>query len=514
MTSVRQKILSFEEAPKVFDQLRSQGLTIVQCHGTFDLLHPGHFYHLEEAKALGDVLAVTVTAGKYVNKGPGRPYFNDHLRAKSLAALACVDYVVIVPYTAAVEAIECIKPAIYCKGHEYADPESDVTGNFQDDLKTVEKFGGKVAYVGSVVFSSSKLLNKHLDHLPERIKDFCRDLSLSCSPEKFRDAVDAFGDLKVLLIGDIIFDRYSYVKVQGLTSKASIVSTRYLYDELQPGGTIAVYRHLKQFTPHVKMISLAGTEDWSRAELRKYLTEGDDLIVHDPHFTTIIKHRYVSPLSEGKELIKYFSVNYIDDQPPGDAQINSLLKEIEREIGLADLVVVADFGHGVMQKAVRDFVQAKARFLALNCQTNSNNHGFNIINRQYHRVNCFSIDQTEILLATGRRHIDFRGELEQLKETFSSDYAWLTRGSVETIGLKTGEKPCACLPFEAEVTDTVGAGDAFFSVAALAAYKNYSNPLATFMGQLAGAQAVKTVGNTRPISKAVLLKSGMSLLKF
>jgi sugar/nucleoside kinase (ribokinase family) len=167
-----------------------------------------------------------------------------------------------------------------------------------------------------------------------------------------------------------------------------------------------------------------------------------------------------------------------------------------------------------MQKVVRDFVQAKARFLALNCQTNSNNHGFNIINRQYHRMSCFSLDHTEILLATGHRHIDFRGELEKLKETFSSDYAWLTRGSVETLGLKTGEKPCACLPLEAEVTDAVGAGDAFFAVAALAARKNYSNPLATLMGQLAGAQAVKFVGNTRSISKTTLLKSGMSLLKF
>ncbi len=514
MTPVRQKILSFAEAPAVFDQLRTAGQTLVQCHGTFDLLHPGHFYHLEEAKALGDVLVVTVTGSKYVNKGPGRPYFNDQLRAKSLAALACVDYVVVVPHVAAVEAIECVKPAIYCKGREYADPESDVTGNIHDDLKTVEKYGGKVAYVGSVVFSSSKLLNQHIDHLPERIKEFCRELSSTCSPENFRDAVNAFAELKILLIGDIIFDRYSYVTVQGLTSKASIVSTRYLYDDLQPGGTIAVYRHLKQFTPHVRMISLAGTEDWSRAELRKHLAEDDDLVVRSEHFTSIIKHRYVSPLSEGKELTKYFSVNYIDDQPPAPEQVDAVLRTIEKEISRVDLVVVADFGHGVMQNAVRDFVQAKAGFLALNCQTNSNNHGFNIINRQYHRVNCFSLDQTEMLLATGRRHIDFRAELEKLKETFSSEYAWLTRGSVETLGLKTGEKPCACLPLEAEVTDTVGAGDAFFAVAAMAARKNYSNPLATFMGQLAGAQAVKFVGNTLSVSKAVLLKSGMSLLKF
>ena len=109
-----EKILPFETAPAVLDKLRAEGKKIVQCHGTFDLLHPGHIHHLEEARALGDLLVVTVTAEKFVNKGPGRPFFNDELRATSLAALVCVDYVVVVPFPAAVEAIECVKPAIYC----------------------------------------------------------------------------------------------------------------------------------------------------------------------------------------------------------------------------------------------------------------------------------------------------------------------------------------------------------------------------------------------------------------
>ena len=101
-----EKIISFAEAPALFDKLRGEGKRLVQCHGTFDLVHPGHIVHLEDAKKLGDVLVVTVTGEKHVNKGPGRPYFNDALRARTLAALSCVDYVVLVPHTAAVEAIE------------------------------------------------------------------------------------------------------------------------------------------------------------------------------------------------------------------------------------------------------------------------------------------------------------------------------------------------------------------------------------------------------------------------
>ncbi|HRE04416.1 MAG TPA: adenylyltransferase/cytidyltransferase family protein, partial [Opitutaceae bacterium] len=154
------KILSFERAPSLFASLRQEGKKIVQCHGTFDLIHPGHIVHFEEARGLGDVLVVTVTGEKFVNKGPGRPFFNDQLRSRWLAALACVDYVVVVPYAAAVEAIECVRPTYYCKGREYESAENDVTGNILDDVAAVRRMGGEMRYVGSVIFSSTKLLNE------------------------------------------------------------------------------------------------------------------------------------------------------------------------------------------------------------------------------------------------------------------------------------------------------------------------------------------------------------------
>ena len=509
-----EKILNFHTASRVFDALRAGGKKIVQCHGTFDLVHPGHIYHLEEAKALGDILVVTVTGEKFVNKGPGRPFFNDSLRAKSLAAISCVDYVVIVPHEAAVEAIDCVKPDIYCKGSEYLDQAVDVTGNIQNDLITVQKHGGKVQYVGSVVFSSTKLLNNHLDHLPSATKDFCKQLSVSWSPNTFREAVDNLSDVKVLLIGDIIFDKYSYVKVQGLTSKASIVSARHLYEEIQPGGVLAVYRHLKEFTKHVKLVSLLGTEEWAETELGQVVDHCDDLIIRNENFTSVVKHRFVGPIQEGKELQKYFSVNFIDNAPPNSEVLDSLQKLLESQVKNFDIVMVMDFGHGVMQKQIREYLQDKAGFLAVNCQTNSNNHGFNIINKQYRRMDCFSLDETELLLAVGQRHVDYLVELTKLRSSFSADYAWLTRGSVETIGLKDGCPPAICFPLEPEITDTVGAGDAFFSLACLGAAKGYDGGLTTFLGQLAGAQAVKIVGNTKPICKKTLLKSGMALLNF
>src|ERR1051325_10575286 len=78
-----------------------QGTRVVQCHGVFDLLHPGHVRHLEAARKLGDRLVVTITADRYVNKGPGRPAFPEQVRAEQIGALSCVDYVAISDYPSA-----------------------------------------------------------------------------------------------------------------------------------------------------------------------------------------------------------------------------------------------------------------------------------------------------------------------------------------------------------------------------------------------------------------------------
>src|SRR5215475_7180755 len=93
--SPREKVRTVEELARVLELARSMGQTVVQAHGTFDLLHIGHVRHLEAARELGDVLVVTLTADRHVNKGPGRPAFGEWLRAEMLATLAYVDWVAI-----------------------------------------------------------------------------------------------------------------------------------------------------------------------------------------------------------------------------------------------------------------------------------------------------------------------------------------------------------------------------------------------------------------------------------
>lgn len=506
------KIVPFAEAAEVFATLRRQGKRLVQCHGTFDLIHPGHIAHFEEARALGDVLVVTLTAEAFVNKGPGRPYFNDQLRSRWLAALECVDYVVVVPFPAAVEAIRCVTPHFYCKGREYADPMSDLTGNICDDIATVQELGGEIRYLGSILFSSTKLLNQHFSPYPADVKAFCQLVARECTPGRFREIVDGFSKLKVLVVGDVIFDRYTTLEVQGLTSKNRILSGRYVSDEMQAGGALAVYRHLREFTPHVKLAALTGTEPWLDDTLRGFLDPEGDALVRSPDFTTVVKQRFVEPRVEGKELQKLFSVNFIDKNPPTEALQRQLLERIASQIADYDVVLVMDFGHGVMEDLIRNYVQDHAPLLAVNCQTNSNNHGFNILNRRYRRADVFTLDQTELNLAIGRRHIDHGQELTGLAKQLGSSYAWLTRGAHETLGRNCVKDLASCPPFERAVVDTLGAGDAFCSLATLAAASKVPLNVATFMGQLAGAQAVKITGNSEPISKSRLLKAGVTML--
>ena len=123
---MNKKIVSIEDLSRIIKLKKSKGRKIVHCHGVFDLLHIGHIKHFQEAKSSGDILVVTVTPDKYVNKGPKRPAFTSKLRLEAIAALESVDYVAENKWPTAVETIQLLKPNIYFKGPDYKDSNSDI----------------------------------------------------------------------------------------------------------------------------------------------------------------------------------------------------------------------------------------------------------------------------------------------------------------------------------------------------------------------------------------------------
>ena len=157
---MRSKIKSIEDISEIVFELKSKGKKIIHCHGVFDLLHIGHIKHFEEAKMLGDILIVTVTADNFVNKGPNRPAFSEENRIKALAALSAVDYVVLSKNPTAIQMINELKPNIYCKGPDYKFHKNDTSGQIKKEIAAVKKNGGKTIFTKGITFSSSKLINK------------------------------------------------------------------------------------------------------------------------------------------------------------------------------------------------------------------------------------------------------------------------------------------------------------------------------------------------------------------
>lgn len=132
---------------------------VVLCHGVFDILHIGHIRYLEAAERMGDTLAVTITADRFVNKGAGRPFFPQNLRAEAIAALRCTDYVAVNDGPSAVAAIRLIKPNIFVKGPEC---RTHKTPGLLAEEEAVLKTGGMMAYTDGEIWSSSEIARKVL----------------------------------------------------------------------------------------------------------------------------------------------------------------------------------------------------------------------------------------------------------------------------------------------------------------------------------------------------------------
>ena len=118
---MKKKILTTEEAGAIGNEMRESGRGLVFTNGVFDLLHVGHVRYLQAARALGEALLVAINGDESVRalKGAGRPLNRAADRAEVVAALECVDHVVVFQEVRATRLLEIVRPAIYVKGGDY-----------------------------------------------------------------------------------------------------------------------------------------------------------------------------------------------------------------------------------------------------------------------------------------------------------------------------------------------------------------------------------------------------------
>ena len=124
---------------------RAAGEVVVWTNGCFDLIHVGHVRNLQACRGFGDVLVVGVNSDESVRrlKGPSRPIVPAAERAEILAALACVDHVVIFDEATPEACLARLRPDIHCKGADYAPPH----GKPIPEAKLVEAYGGRIAFL-------------------------------------------------------------------------------------------------------------------------------------------------------------------------------------------------------------------------------------------------------------------------------------------------------------------------------------------------------------------------------
>lgn len=517
ITATADKIVSIEDLAKRVQAAQAAGKKVVYAHGVFDLLHVGHVRHLEAARRNGSYLVVTLTADTFVNKGPGRPVFPEQLRAEMLASMAQVDAVAINHAGTAENVLRAIKPDVYVKGIEYSDAAADVTGKITAERLAVEEHGGEIIFTDEATFSSSTLLNRHFAQHNPVVQSYLEGLRADERGPALLKDIEKLQNLRVLVIGDAIIDEYQYVTALGRPSKETIIATQFSEREVFAGGAIAAANHIAGFCGEVELITSLGEQDSHEDLIRASLCDNVTLTpVVRKGAPTTRKCRFVDKTHSLKKLFELYVMN---DAPLPEAEQAELNALIDARLSRYDLVIVTDFGHGFLHGSTVDLLCAKAPFLAVNTQTNSGNHGYNLIHK-YRRADYICLDVPEARLAVRDQHAAPKDFILALPSLLDTDKIIVTQGKAGCLTYdrklhaadpNTGLTQAPALTNT--IIDTIGAGDAFFAVTAPMVFTGMPLSTVGFLGNVAGAMKVGIVGHRSFIERVAYLKYLTTLLK-
>jgi rfaE bifunctional protein nucleotidyltransferase chain/domain len=495
------KIYSLSDLDAIVASHKSQNKTIAHCHGCFDLLHLGHIRHFESAKKSADILIVTLTQDKFVNKGPGRPVFNENQRAEAIAALQHVDYVAINNWATAEETIKIIKPDLYIKGPDYKDQSNDITDNIGIEENAVLSVGGKMHITEDESFSSSKLINTHFSPLDENLQSYLSDFKKEHTIDQVVEAIDKMKDLNVLVIGDTIIDEYHTCTPLGKSSKSPTISTIFNSESSYAGGILAIANHIQEYANNVHLMTLLGEKNTQleliKSKLNKSITPTFFTREDGP---TPTKRRYLDSYLN----LKLFEVTSMNDRYIDENLENEIINHFNTIYDDYDLIVLADFGHGFITPKIIQALEKSNKFLSINAQTNSNNFGYNYITK-FHKADYISIDEKELRLPFGDAYCSLEILIEKLADISNCNNIQITLGAKGSIIYK--DKQFTTIPaFANSIKDSVGAGDAVLSLTSLCSFLNVPSDITGFIGNCTGSIAVGILGNEKPVYKKDLVK--------
>jgi rfaE bifunctional protein kinase chain/domain/rfaE bifunctional protein nucleotidyltransferase chain/domain len=501
------KLFNLESLKKKINKDKNKGKKIVLCHGVFDLVHIGHLKHFESAKKFGDILVVTITEDKFINKGPGRPVFNSQFRAELISSFEVVDYVAISNDKDATQVIKTLKPDIYCKGQEYKKLDDDVTGNINREIKSVKSVGGQVRFTNDIIFSSSNLINSSTNLIPDDKRNTLQNIR-KYSIENINKLLLKIQKLKVLVIGEAIIDQYQFCSAIGKSGKEPMLVFKSIKEENFAGGVLAIAQNISDYCSEVKVLSYLGEKLEYKEFIRNKLSRNISFeYVKKKKSSTIIKKRYVDNLSN----TKLFGIYNINDNNLDKNEENSFIKLLNKNINKYDLVLVSDYSHGLITEKIAKIICKKSNFLSLNAQINSSSIGYHTLSR-YQKIDLLVINEGELRQEFRDKKSNVKFLIKKLSQLNKVKIIVVTQGREGSI-LFNNNKFYYCPAFADKIIDKVGAGDSMLSIMSIFAKTNKDHNLNLIAGSLAAADTIKNISNSSSFTKKKFLKNIFHMIK-
>jgi len=497
--------------------LKQEGKRIALAHGCFDCLHIGHIFYLKEAKADADVLIVSVTPDIYVKgqKGAMRPYYSEEIRMGGLAALGCVDYVVLNNDDWAVPVIDAIQPHIYAKGVEYKDVPNSM---LEAERTAVESHGGELVFIDAPVKSSASFVLNRWEGQKmygEELDAFLHRFRSEHPVDTLLTALDKIKESKVLVIGETIIDEYIYTSQLGVAPKSSVIARHYESSETMYGGAFFAALNAAQLAGQVTLLTMLGSDGmgwWNGMEqkmpknMRAHVIYANDR--QTPRKSRLIDGREHEDQRNMSELC------YGTKYAPMMSQVSrSIITAIDDLVAQHDMIMVADFGHGMIDNIIGAHISKQRgyrgrtgrRFVSVMTQTNESNTPFNTLGK-YGNLDCVILDDDEVKVNLRSPREPDVNSLDHIAHINSSDTVVMTVGRRGAYIRKYGDRPEHVPAFLVQNTvDRIGAGDAFYAVASQVARAGYGSDVIGVLGCLAGAICCKSVGTSQPVTRDELI---------
>jgi len=475
---------------------------VIMCHGTFDIVHPGHVRHLLYAKSKGSILVASLTADAHITKGNFRPFVPQELRAFNLAALEVVDYVVIDPDPTPLANIAVIQPDFFAKGYEYG--RDGIHPRTAEEKSAVEAYGGEIIFTpGDIVYSSSKIMEVEPPAIAtEKLITLLEAEKLDFGD--LRNALETIQGLRVHVVGDIIIDSYTHCSLIGGMIKTPTISVRFQEKRDFVGGAGIVAKHLSAAGAQVTLSSVLGNDALAEFARRDLSEAGIDCaLIADPTRPTTNKNAIVAG---NYHLLK---VDTLDNRSISDRILNQLVAAVD---GMpADIVVFSDFRHGIFNRdTVPPLTTAipKKAFRVADSQVASRwgnileFSGFDLITPNEREARFALGDQDSVVRPLG---------LELYRRSASKTLILKLgeRGLLTFRGVPVADEDVrsffALDSFAERVVDAVGSGDALLAYAALSLFATGSPVVASVLGSFAAAVECEREGNI-PVRRRDLLE--------